>query len=217
MPVAAARRRGRSVSENGSLAIRSVARHTPPMTEHVDYFDSLIRRKGIAVWYRNIWLYPRICRNLRGRVLDVGCGIGDMVSYRAQTVGVDVNPNAVAYCRSRGLTVQRMEPDRLPFPNAEFDGAVLDNVLEHLEKPEPLLAEIHRVLKPAARFVAGVPGERGFASDPDHKRHYPEAELIRCIRSAGFEPSKVFHQPFRSRLLDRHFRYYAIYGVFQRR
>lgn len=203
--------------EIGALAIRPVAGHTATMTECTDYFDSLIRRKRIAVWYRDIWLYPRICRNLRGRVLDVGCGIGDMVGYRAQTVGVDVNPKAVAYCRSRGLTVERMEPDRLPFPDAEFDGAVLDNVLEHLDKPEPLLADIHRVLKPGASFVAGVPGERGFASDPDHKRHYPETELIRCIGSAGFELAKVFHQPFRSRLLDRYLRYYAIYGVFRRR
>lgn len=187
------------------------------MTEYADYFDSLIRRKRAGLWYRNIWLYPRMCRHMRGRVLDVGCGIGDMVSYRTQTVGVDLNARAVAYCRSRGLSVQQMEPDRLPFPDAEFDGAVLDNVLEHLQQPEPLLSEIHRVLRSGASFVVGVPGESGFASDPDHKRHYPETELIHCIRSAGFEPSTVFHQPFRSRLLDRHFRYYAIYGVFQRR
>lgn len=186
------------------------------MTENTDYFDSLIRRKRAGLWYRNIWLYPRICRYLRGHVLDVGCGIGDMLSYRAQTVGVDINPRAVAYCRSRGLTAQQMELDRLPFRDAEFDGAVLDNVLEHLERPELLLSEIHRVVQTGATFIVGVPGERGFASDPDHKRHYSEADLMRCVREAGFEPSQVFHQPFRSRLLDLHFRYYAIYGVFRR-
>jgi SAM-dependent methyltransferase len=186
------------------------------MTDYDDYFDSLIRRKRAGLWYRNMWLYPRISRYLRGRVLDVGCGIGDMVRYRAQTVGVDVNAKAVAYCRSRGLTVRQMEPDVLPFLDAEFDGVMLDNVLEHLEKPEPLLAEIHRVLRAGGDFIVGVPGERGFASDLDHKRHYSETALTRCIKSAGFEPSSVFHQPFRSRLLDRQFRYYAIYGVFRR-
>ena len=182
-----------------------------------DYFDSLIRRKRVGLWYRNIWLYPRICRHVGGRVLDVGCGIGDMLAYRPQTIGVDVNPRAVEYGRSRGLTVQQMQPDVLPFPDAVFDSVVLDNVLEHLVKPEPLLAEIHRVLRPGGTFVVGVPGERGFASDSDHKRHYPEAALTRCVQSAGFEPAKLLHQPFRSRLLDRHFRYYAIYGVFRRR
>lgn len=182
-----------------------------------DYFDSLIQRKRIGLWYRNIWLYPRMSRHLSGRMLDVGCGIGDMLRYRPQTVGVDVNPRAIAYCRGRGLTAQQMKPDQLPFPDAVFDSVVLDNVLEHLERPEPLLAEIRRVVRPGGIFLVGVPGERGFACDPDHKHHYPETTLVRCMQTAGFEPEKLFHQPFRSRLLDRHFRYYAIYGVFRRR
>lgn len=186
------------------------------MTSYDEYFEYLRRRRRSALWYRNLWLYPRICRHLRGRVVDIGCGIGDLVHHRAETIGVDVNPKAVADCRSRGLPVQQMEPDHLPFPDAEFDGAVLDNVLEHLERPVPLLAEAHRVVKSGGRFVVGVPGERGFASDPDHKRHYPEAALIRCLRATGFELLRVFHQPFRSGALDRHFRYYAIYGVFRR-
>jgi SAM-dependent methyltransferase len=186
------------------------------MTDYDNYFASLMRRKRAGVWYRDLWLYPRICRHLSGSVLDIGCGIGDMVRHRPQTVGVDVNPKAVAFCQSQGLRVQLMQPDRLPFTDCEFDGAVLDNVLEHLERPEPLLAEVRRVLKEAGSFVVGVPGERGFDSDSDHKRHYPEAALVHAIRGAGFQLSRIFHQPFRSRLLDRHFRYYAIYGVFRR-
>lgn len=181
-----------------------------------DYFESLKRRKRAAFWYRSLWLYPRICRYLRGRVVDIGSGIGDMVRYRPDTTGVDVNPKAVAFCRSQGLTVELMQPDQLPFPDALFDGAVLDNVLEHLEKPFALLAEAHRVLIPGGTFIVGVPGQRGFASDWDHKQHYPEAELVKCLQTAGFGLLHIFHQPFRSAFLDRHFRYYAIYGVFRR-
>ncbi len=187
------------------------------MTGYDEYFGYLMRRKRAAVWYRRFWLYPRICRNLSGRVLDIGCGIGDMVRYRRSTVGVEVNPHAVAFCRDQGLTVQLMQPDDLPFDDCEFDGAILDNVLEHLERPEPLLAEVHRVLKAHGHFVVGVPGERGFRSDADHKRHYPEAELARTVQTAGFELARMFHQPFRSHLLDRHFRYYAVYGLFLKR
>lgn len=141
------------------------------MTDYEAYFELLQRRKRAGLWYRDLWLYPRICGYLSGAVLDVGCGIGDLVRYRPDTVGVDVNPKAVSYCRSQGLNVQLMQPDQLPFASFQFDGAVLDNVLEHLERPQPLLAEIQRVLKPRGRLVVGVPGERGFASDSDHKRH----------------------------------------------
>ena len=186
------------------------------MTDYDLYFESLRRRKRAGLFYRNVWLYPRICRNLRGKVLDIGCGIGDMVRFRRNTVGVDVNPKAVAFCRSQGLSVELMEPDRLPFGGGEFDGVVLDNVLEHLEAPEPLLAEVRRTLKPGGTFVVGVPGRRGFASDSDHKRYYSRTALIHCLQIAGFEPLRLFHQPFRSELLDRWLRYYAIYGVFRR-
>ncbi len=183
---------------------------------HPDYFESLKRRQRAAVWYRNLWLYPRICGYLTGRVVDVGCGIGDMVRYRRGTVGVDVNPKAVAFCQSQGLAVELMQPDQLPFPDAAFEGAVLDNVLEHLESPVALLAEARRVLMPGGTLVVGVPGRRGFASDSDHKQYYSEAGLVQRIRAAGFILLHVFHQPLRSDFLDRHFRYYAVYGVFRR-
>lgn len=186
------------------------------MTDFDAYFESLQQRKRAGLWYRNLWLYPRICRYLHGRVVDIGCGIGDMVRFRRDTIGVDVNPKAVAFCLSQGLKVELMQPDQLPFPDAAFDGAVLDNVLEHLEEPTALLAETRRVLVPGGTLIAGVPGRRGFASDWDHKHHYPEAELVRCLQAAGFGLLYVFHQPFRSGFLDRHFRYYAIYGVFRR-
>ena len=186
------------------------------MTDYDAYFDYLRQRKGLGLLYRRLWLYPRLCRHLRGRVLDVGCGIGDMVRFRPGTVGTDVNPKAVAYCREAGLDVVLMQPGRLPFENRAFDGVVLDNVLEHLDDPVPLLAEIRRVLSEDGTLIVGVPGSRGFASDSDHKRHYPEAALIDCLSSAGFTLDTLFHQPFRSRFLDRTLRYHAIYGVFHK-
>lgn len=186
------------------------------MSDPDAYFESLKQRKRAGLWYRNLWLYPRICRYLNGRVVDIGCGIGDMVRYRPDTIGVDVNPKAVAFCLRQGLKVELMQPDQLPFPDAAFDGAVLDNVLEHLAKPVALLAETRRVLIPGGTLIVGVPGRRGFASDWDHKQHYPEAGLVQRLQAAGFSLLHAFHQPFRSDFLDRHFRYYAIYGIFQR-
>jgi SAM-dependent methyltransferase len=182
--------------------------------EHDAYFEQLKKRLPISYWYRYAWLYPRLSRHLQGRVLDVGCGLGDMVRYRPGTVGVDVNPKAVEYCRTRGLDVRPMQPDLLPFEARSFDGVVLDNVLEHLEHPETLLSEIRRLLRPQGICVVGVPGRCGYAWDPDHKRFYDEAGLNACLAQAGFACKRLIHTPFRSSWLDAHLRIYALYGVY---
>jgi ubiquinone/menaquinone biosynthesis C-methylase UbiE len=56
------------------------------------YFEYLMRRSFLGDLYRRYVLYPRLNLHLNGKVLDVGCGIGDMLSYRKNTVGLDVNP-----------------------------------------------------------------------------------------------------------------------------
>jgi SAM-dependent methyltransferase len=186
------------------------------MVEGYDaYFEQLKNRLPISYWYRYGWLYPRISRHLKGRVLDIGCGLGDMVHYRPGTVGVEVNPKAVAHCRARGLDVRPMQPDKLPFEDHSFDGLILDNVLEHLERPQKLLSEMRRLLRPHGVSVVGVPGRRGYAWDSDHKRFYDEAGLNACMAQAGFACKHLIHMPFRSSWLDANVRIYALYGVYR--
>ncbi|MEZ5616582.1 MAG: methyltransferase domain-containing protein, partial [Rhodocyclaceae bacterium] len=110
-----------------------------------------------------------------------------------------------------------MTPDSLPFDDGAFDAVVLDNVLEHIDRPEALLAEIRRVLEPDGRLLAGVPGRKGFALDPDHKVHYDEATLLRLLEHNGFACERVFHMPFRCPALEGRMRQYCRYGLFRPR
>jgi SAM-dependent methyltransferase len=185
--------------------------------DHDIYFDYLMRRSRLGQFYRRHLLYPRLVKRLRGRLLDVGCGIGDMISFHQDSVGVDINQRTVDYCRQRGAEAYVMEPDRLPFAESTFDSLLLDNVLEHIAEPEPLLAEARRVLRPGGRLLVGVPGQRGWDSDPDHKVHYDEAALVTRMAASGFRIKELFHTPmFRSAWLSDRVRQYCIYGVFDR-
>ncbi len=182
--------------------------------EHEAYFAYLSRRSRMGGLYRRYWLYPAICRRLSGRVLDVGCGIGDLLRYRPNTVGVDVNPSTVAFCRSSGFDARVMQVDVLPFEPQEFDGVVLDNVLEHIARPHQLLVEIRRVLRKEGALVVGVPGKRGFAADPDHKVFYNELKLKATLREAGFTMQSTFRRPIPIDALSNRLRTYCFYGVF---
>lgn len=180
------------------------------------YFKYLQSRSRLAWWYRKYYLYPRLGRYLSGHVLDVGCGIGDLLCCRPGTVGVDINPQTVNFCRRQGLDVRLMAPDLLPFDAAAFDSVVLDNVLEHLGDPHPLLGEIARVLVSGGRLLVGVPGQCGFAADPDHKIHYDEARLVDCMVAKGFGLRAFLHAPLHSSFLEARMPQYCIYGVFDK-
>ncbi len=186
------------------------------MTTPESYFTYLSGRSWKGKLYREHWLYPRVARHLQGEVLDVGCGIGDMLAFLGNATGVDINPHTVSYCESRGLNAVTMEIDVLPFPDASFDSVLLDNVLEHLTAPQPLLAEIRRVLRVSGRLILGVPGSKGFARDPDHKVFYTRDSLDHCAVAAGFAPQLHFHTPFASPWLERNLSSYCLYGVYVR-
>lgn len=181
-----------------------------------DYFEYLSRRSRLGHLYRKYWLYPRLCREIRGHALDVGCGIGDLLRFRPGTVGVDVNEATVAACRRAGLDARPMETDRLPFVDHHFDTVVLDNVLEHLHDPASLLGEIGRVLRPQGRLLVGVPGRRGYAADPDHKVYYDAETMRAVVERAGFARLKLFRTPLNLELLDTRMRQFCRYGVFER-
>ena len=186
------------------------------MMANEDYYEYLKQRSRFGLRYRRHWLYPRLGRYVNGRTLDVGCGIGDFLRFRPGTVGADINPSAVEWCQRQGLDAHLMLPDQLPFDDGTFDCVVLDNVLEHLSAPEPLLREMRRVLRPCGTVVVGVPGKRGYASDPDHKVYYDETGLVSTMGAARFGRRALFHAPFRFELLNARMRQYCVYGVFER-
>ena len=180
------------------------------------YSEYLKTRSSIGYIYRKRFLYPRICECLPGKVLDFGCGIGDFLSFRPGTTGVDVNEHNVAYCRSRGFDVSVVNNGVINALDKQFDSIVMDNVLEHIPENEvsQVLEEIKRVLKVGGRLVIGVPGLKGYQSDSDHKVYYTKQGLIQLLEKHDYFASDIFPMPLPWNWLGRYLRQYCIYGVF---
>lgn len=186
------------------------------MIDFNNYFSYLQQRSRAGLLYRQYWLYPRLSRCLQGKALDIGCGIGDFLSYRENTIGVDINEKTVGWCRAQGHSVELMQVDHLPCEDGSFDSVIMDNVLEHIEDPRPILIEAHRVLVGDGVLVIGVPGTLGYSRDPDHKVFYSKEKLVETVINAGFTEQKVFAMPLSLDWLDTRMSQYCVYGVFHR-
>ena len=93
-------------------------------------------------------------------VLDLGCGrTGGIERFWRQArlaVGLDPDLGSLA-ARGEGMTVMQGGGEHLPFTDASFDMVVSVWVLEHLDAPEKVFAELARVLKPGGHFIFLTP------------------------------------------------------------
>ena len=182
----------------------------------MSYFEYLNTRSKLALLYRRIYLYPRLYRKLEPPIVDIGCGIGDFLSYKPNAVGLDIDADAVSYCQQKAKTAYKFDGTNLPFESCSLSSVVLDNVLEHIREPEALLSDISRVIKPGGQFIVGVPGIKGYASDKDHKIFYDEQGLIGLIEQYPFLTQKIMHAPVKSKFLNQKISQYCIYAFFKR-
>lgn len=95
------------------------------------------------------------------RVLDLGCRTGALTRHFLdgnEVVGLDVDAAALAKAAERGIEpVQANVEESLPFEDGSFDAVVAGELLEHLQFPDALVAEIRRVLRPGGVLVGSVP------------------------------------------------------------
>jgi SAM-dependent methyltransferase len=95
------------------------------------------------------------------RVLDVGCGQGELAQriateLRAEVVGVDQSPRMVELTRERGVDARRGDVQALDFADESFDCVVAAWMLFHVPDLDRGLSEIARVLRPGGRLVAAT-------------------------------------------------------------
>jgi SAM-dependent methyltransferase len=93
------------------------------------------------------------------RVLEVGCGRGELAELIAREVGaevhaVDQSERMVELTRARGVEARVGDVQDLPFPDGSFDCALAAWMLYHVPDLDRGLAELARVLRPGGRLVA---------------------------------------------------------------
>jgi len=95
------------------------------------------------------------------RVLEVGCGAGEMAERIAaelgsDVLGLDLSERMVDLTRKRGVEAVLGDVQALPFEDGRFDCVVAGWVLYHVADRDHAISECARVLRPGGRFVAAT-------------------------------------------------------------
>lgn len=108
----------------------------------IDYvlFENRFRgsREGITAHFAQFVPYFEACFAGQGRVVDIGCGRGEMIELLlargVEVIGVDLSAEMVAYCADRALPV--LHGDAIAYladqPDASLGGLFMSQVIEHL-------------------------------------------------------------------------------------
>jgi len=177
---------------------REMMLHTYPILFEVEesHWWYIGRRRIIASFVKSIC---EQVKDRRARILDVGCGTGAnlvRLSDFGDAEGVDISPDALKFCRERGLNnVKLGAAESLPYDDHEFDLVTAFDVVEHMDDDVAGLREMRRVLRPGGRVLLFVPtfmflwGVQDEVSN--HRRRYRLEELRQAVTAAGFEVERT--------------------------
>jgi 2-polyprenyl-3-methyl-5-hydroxy-6-metoxy-1,4-benzoquinol methylase len=181
------------------------------VAERGDYLQS---RRRIAILHRQRYEYATM--KIRGKCLDVGCGLGygcSIIKRKHQDIiGIDVSWRAILYAKSRykGPEYVCCSACALPFRNESFDSVTSFEVIEHVSNQEGMIREILRVLTPHGTLLISTPNtrhlfnvlrhvllRRGYPVKPENPYHTHEfyyEEFLNFLRLNGFHIRRKYGQ-----------------------
>jgi 2-polyprenyl-3-methyl-5-hydroxy-6-metoxy-1,4-benzoquinol methylase len=133
-------------------------------------------------------------------VLDVGCGIGELIMDlssalpKARFVGLDISPIAIETCRqtlpNAAFHVVDIANDHL---NDAFDLVVCSEVTEHLENPMAAVSNLRRMTRLGGYLVLTTPHGRVHETEESvgHIQHPTRSEIMYWLEMAGFSAVRI--------------------------
>jgi SAM-dependent methyltransferase len=154
----------------------------------------------------NAWLYSKLASGVRGDVLEVGSGIGNvsrLIRRDARSLVVtDMEPHYLTDLEQRfagddAVVVASYDLDLPPPPLVaarRFDAIVAVNVIEHIADDRALVARLTALLRPGGRLLIYVPACPAVFGSLDvalgHHRRYTPQTLTSLLRGADLDPGQ---------------------------
>jgi ubiquinone/menaquinone biosynthesis C-methylase UbiE len=140
---------------------------------------------------------------LKPPILDVGCGDGLFAKICFPKIkidiGLDQNKNEIRMAKENNAykKVVLADATKMPFRDSYFKTIISNSALEHIDRPDKVLAEANRVLKKGGSFIFTVPG-------PKTSDYFL---LARFLKRVGLAPLAKTYAFARNKLWGQHLRH----------
>lgn len=125
-------------------------------------------------------------QHARGRLVDLGCGnVPLYAAYRPLVSEVTCVDWGGSTGGTQHLDVEHDLNQPLPLDSSRYDTVILSDVLEHIRRPEELLAEVSRILAPGGKLLLNVPFFYWLHEQPHDYFRYSEHALRYMIERSG--------------------------------
>jgi 2-polyprenyl-3-methyl-5-hydroxy-6-metoxy-1,4-benzoquinol methylase len=188
-----------------------------------------LRGRKVAVdpsTYAHVWspmriqarddLLPFIPAEARS-ILDLGCGEGGMGAVvksrqKCRVVGIELDPDAAAMARKKLDDVYTGDVRHiLEVLEEQFDCVIASEIVEHVDDPWSMLAEVRRVTRPGGRLVISIPNVANASLIGDlvrgrfdytymglacagHLRFFTRTSIEELLRIAGWKIDSILPQ-----------------------
>jgi len=156
--------------------------------------ENPIKERQMAAYYRSLEYVTGL------RILEVGCGEGIgaslLATKAASVVALDYSKNAlgVAYeqygADNIEFTLMKVPP--IDFPEMSFDAVICFQIIEHLENPEGLVAEIKRILRENGFAIFATVNKAETLSDNPYHINEFEAGDFQNLLKAHFAEVEMY-------------------------
>jgi SAM-dependent methyltransferase len=167
--------------------------HHPP----VGFFYSTVFYIRCIVDFQLYTIFKHLKKRLpdyKGKILDIGCGNSPfkflLDKSKTNYTGIDIenatkfdyyNPDKVIF-----------DGEHIPFADESFDNIISTEVLEHIENPEQIISEMHRVLKQGGEAIITIPWSARVHFEPYDYCRYTPFKLEKLFRN--FQSIKILNR-----------------------
>jgi SAM-dependent methyltransferase len=163
---------------------------------------SIVQRLKIQLLRRHI---PKTAR-----VADIGCGNAELLrliqlygGQQWQLFGVDIADESMKRLGELGITGIQSRFENINEAEIQFDAIIMNQVIEHLEKPMEIIAKAHNLLSQGGLLILETPSIDGWDAKlfkkrywggwhtPRHWQIFSEATLTQALEQQGFVVTRV--------------------------